>query len=117
MKTHLLEKKPMPKSQLDRPALLAKLFQVFDSDGDGEIDYFEFQEYATNQEMSALMTVWFAVIDEQGNKDGKVQLDEWLATMGMLNQHMTDMKFEAWMWNIINHVIAVRAARDQLINH
>ena len=101
MKSHLVNRKPMPKSQIDRPALLTKLFEAFDADGDGEVDYFEFQQYTSNPEMEEIMAVWFSAIDSQGNGDGSIQLAEWLRTMGMLNQHMTDMKFEAWLMGII----------------
>ena len=101
MKKHLQERKPMLKSQVDREALLTRLFEVFDADGDGEIDYFEFQQYTTNPDMEEMMALWFTAIDSQGNSDGKIQLSEFLKTMGMLNQHMTDMKFEMWLMNII----------------
>ena len=111
MKQHLQSLKPMPKSQLDRPALLTKLFQVFDSDGDGEMDYEEFQRYSTTDEMQLLTAKWFSFMDgSQGDGDGKVSLQEWLKGMGMLNQHLTDMKFEAWLMDIVHHVKSVRAS-------
>ena len=108
MKSYLVNRKPMPTSQIDRPALLTKLFQAFDSDGDGAVDYFEFQQYTTDPDMEEMMAVWFSAIDSQGNGDGQVTLDEWLATMGMLNQHMTDMKFEAWLMGIIQHILMAK---------
>ena len=52
-------------------------------------------------DMEEMMALWFTAIDSQGNSDGKIQLSEFLKTMGMLNQHMTDMKFEMWLMNII----------------
>ena len=110
MKQHLQNLKPVPKSQLDRPALLTMLFQVFDADGDGEIDYEEFQRYSTTEDMQILMAQWFSFMDgSQGDGDGKVSLQEWLKVMGMLNQHLTDMKFEAWLMDIVHHVKSVRA--------
>lgn len=101
MKTHLRTRKPMPKSQLDRPALLAQLFAAFDSDGDGEVDYMEFQQFTDNPEMEEMMAMWFSAIDSQGDGDGKIQLAEWIKTMGHLNQHMTDMQFERWLFGLI----------------
>ena len=112
MKNYLIKKseKYVLKSQMDRKKLLTMLFMIFDADGDGEVDYNEYQAYSTTPEMAALMDFWFAFMDSTGNSDGKISLDEWLNVMSMLNVQMTDVAFEKWMMAIVGHIKKCRAA-------
>ena len=112
MKNYLIKKneKYVLKSQMDRKKLLTMLFMIFDADGDGEVDYEEYQSYSTTPEMAALMDFWFSFMDSMGNSDGKITLDEWINVMSMLNVQMTDVAFEKWMMRIVTHIKQCRAA-------
>ena len=85
---------PKPESQIDRVALATKVFQAFDVDNSGTIDLKDFLSLAPNEQAGAVMTAWFQYMDRIGNRDGKVQLDEWLAASAMYNKHTPDEDFE-----------------------
>ena len=86
---------PKPESQIDRAALATKVFEAFDTDKSGTIDLKEFLALAGgNERAGAIMTAWFEYMDRIGNRDGKVQLDEWLKASAMYNKHTSDEDFE-----------------------
>ena len=111
MKEWLKKRPALPTSNLDRPRLLAKLFRLFDSDGNGELDPNEFAQYATTPLAKQSIGAWFEYCDKIGDRDGKIQLDEWLKAMAMLSQSQSDEDFVAEMEATYDHIKRVRAER------
>jgi len=111
MKEWLKKRPPLPTSNLDRPRMLTKLFRLYDSDGNGELDPNEFAQYATTDLAKQTIGAWFEYCDKIGDRDGKVQLDEWLKAMAMLNQSKSDEEFAAEMEATYEHINRVRKER------
>jgi len=61
-----------------------------DTDGDGSVDIYEYRSRTTNETMLKL----FAFMDERGDKDGELSLEEWLNTMTKVGLNMTDKDFK-----------------------
>jgi len=117
MKKYLLNRTPLLKTQIDREGFLTVLFQAFDFDGDGEIDWMEMQQYSTNMEMAMMMDMLYNHMDAVGNKDGVIQLGEWVTGFSQLTQQMSDEQFEPWLMSIVHHIKSVRAAADTYPGH
>ena len=89
-----LKNLPKPESKIDREALATKVFQAFDADKSGSVDLREYLSLALNEQMAAVLKAWFTYMDRLGNRDGKVQLGEWLEASRMYHKHVSDEQFE-----------------------
>ena len=78
-----------------RTALLTSTFMKMDADCSGAVDLGEFQHLVEGTEDSAVLPSIFALLDQQGNSDGKVDLNEWVQGMLNFGADLSDAEFEA----------------------
>jgi Ca2+-binding EF-hand superfamily protein len=81
----------------ERLASLKKVFKEMDIDGDGTVDFKEYKASTSNATLLAL----FTHMDESGDGNGELTLDEWLSTMAKVGNSMTDEQFEADLLSMI----------------
>lgn len=89
-----LEEKLWGQSELTVPQRrllkLKEIFRYMDEDGNGSVDLAEFQAATSNPTMLKL----FSYMDNKGDKNGSLSLDEWLDTMTKVGLSMDDATFE-----------------------
>lgn len=76
-----------------QPARLRKLTEIFksmDTDGDGQVDLAEFRSATSNPTMVKL----FHYMDEMGNSNGSLTLNEWISTMYTVGKSLTEEAFD-----------------------
>ena len=81
----------------ERLASLKKIFKDMDVDGDGTVDLNEYKASTSNATLLAL----FNHMDQSGDGNGTLTLDEWLSTMAKVGKSMTDEQFEADLLSMI----------------
>lgn len=78
-----------------RTAQLTGTFRKMDADCSGAVDLGEFRHLAEGTEDNAVLPGIFVLLDQQGNSDGKVDLNEWVQGMLNFGADLSDAEFEA----------------------
>jgi broad specificity phosphatase PhoE len=88
-----------------RTVVLHRVFGLMDADASGEVDLKEFVNMAEGEKNEdALLPHLFHNLDQQGNSDGMLSLDEWVRGLLELSEPLSDDAFvkesEKWLQNL-----------------
>jgi hypothetical protein len=84
--------------ETQRLVKLKEIFKSMDKDGNGSVDLAEFRAATSNATMMKL----FSYMDNNGDRNGSLSMDEWLGTMTKVGLAMDDASFERDLVSMLN---------------